>query len=143
MSVHPGIDMMTFTGSTRAGIAVAKASADTVKRVTQELGGKSANIVLDDADIEKAVAQGVNACFTNSGQSCNAPTRMFVPRAMHARAVAAAKAAAEGVKVGDALDRKSTRLNSSHSQISYAVFCLKKKKNRKHSRNNKQRSRTC
>src|SRR2546427_7690030 len=88
-------------------------------------------------------SQGVNACFTNSGQSCNAPTRMFVPRAMHARAVAAAKAAAEGVKVGDALDRKSTRLNSSHSQISYAVFCLKKKKNRKHSRNNKQRSRTC
>lgn len=103
MSVHPGIDMMTFTGSTRAGIAVAKASADTVKRVTQELGGKSANIVLDDADIEKAVAQGVNACFTNSGQSCNAPTRMFVPRALHARAVAAAKAAAEGMKVGDAL----------------------------------------
>src|SRR2546427_2571739 len=73
-------------------------------------------------------SQGVNACFTNSGQSCNAPTRMFVPRAMHARAVAAAKAAAEGVKVGD---RKSTRLNSSHSQISYAVFCLKKKKKKK------------
>ena len=103
MSVHPGIDMMTFTGSTRAGIAVAKASADTVKRVTQELGGKSANIVLDDADIEKAVTQGVNACFTNSGQSCNAPTRMFVPRTLHARAVAAAKTAAEGMKVGDAL----------------------------------------
>jgi aldehyde dehydrogenase (NAD+) len=103
LSAHPGIDMMTFTGSTRAGIAVAKAAADTVKRVTQELGGKSANIVLDDADIEKAVTQGVQNCFTNSGQSCNAPTRMFVPRALHERAVAAAKAAAEATKVGDAL----------------------------------------
>ncbi|MEQ1866495.1 MAG: aldehyde dehydrogenase family protein, partial [Micropepsaceae bacterium] len=78
MSSHPGIDMMSFTGSTRAGVAVAKASADTVKRVTQELGGKSANIVLDDADMKKAVSSGVMSCFTNSGQSCNAPTRMFV-----------------------------------------------------------------
>lgn len=103
MSVHPGIDMMTFTGSTRAGIAVAKAAADTVKRVTQELGGKSANIVLDDADLETAVAQGVQACFTNSGQSCNAPTRMFVPRALHARAVVAARTAAEAVPVADAM----------------------------------------
>ena len=103
MSVHPGIDMMTFTGSTRAGIAVAKAAADTVKRVTQELGGKSANIVLDDADLEAVVAQGVQACFINSGQSCNAPTRMFVPRALHARAVVAAKAAAEAVPVADAM----------------------------------------
>jgi len=103
MSVHPGIDMMTFTGSTRAGIAVAKAAADTVKRVTQELGGKSANIVLDDADLETAVAQGVQACFINSGQSCNAPTRMFVPRALHARAVIAARAAAEAVPVADAM----------------------------------------
>ena len=103
MSVHPGIDMMTFTGSTRAGIAVAKAAADTVKRVAQELGGKSANIVLQDADIEKAVKQGVQACFTNSGQSCNAPTRMFVPRAKHAQAMAAAKAVAEATKVADAL----------------------------------------
>ena len=102
MSVHPGIDMMTFTGSTRAGIAVAKAAADTVKRVAQELGGKSANIVLDDADLEKAVTQGVQAVLMNSGQSCNAPTRMFVPRALHARAMAAAKATAESVKVADA-----------------------------------------
>jgi len=103
MSVHPGIDMMTFTGSTRAGIAVAKAAADTVKRVAQELGGKSANIVLDDADIEKAVKQGVQACFTNSGQSCNAPTRMFVPRAKHAQAMAVAKAVAERTQVADAM----------------------------------------
>jgi len=75
LSSHPGIDMMSFTGSTRAGVLVAKAAADTVKRVTQELGGKSANIICDDADIDKAVAGGVIGCFLNSGQSCNAPTR--------------------------------------------------------------------
>ena len=103
LSVHPGIDMMTFTGSTRAGIAVAKAAADTVKRVAQELGGKSANIVLDDADLDKAVTQGVQAVLMNSGQSCNAPTRMFVPRGKHAQAAAVAKAVAEGTKVADAL----------------------------------------
>ena len=103
MSEHPGIDMMTFTGSTRAGIAVAKAAADTVKRVAQELGGKSANIVLDDADLEKAVTQGVQAVMMNSGQSCNAPTRMFVPRAQHAQAAAVAKAVASAVPVADAL----------------------------------------
>jgi aldehyde dehydrogenase (NAD+) len=102
LSVHPGIDMMTFTGSTRAGIAVAKAAADSVKRVAQELGGKSANIVLEDADLQKAVTQGVQACFTNSGQSCNAPTRMFVPRALHAQAAAIAKAVAGAVTVADA-----------------------------------------
>ncbi len=101
LSSHPGIDMMSFTGSTRAGIAVAKAAADTVKRVSQELGGKSANIVLDDADLSKAVAQGVQNCFSNSGQSCNAPTRMFVPRAKQDEAIKFAKAAAEKVKVGD------------------------------------------
>jgi aldehyde dehydrogenase (NAD+) len=101
LSAHPGIDMMSFTGSTRAGIAVAKAAAETVKRVSQELGGKSANIILDDADLSKAVAQGVSNCFSNSGQSCNAPTRMFVPRAKQADAITIAKAAAEKVKVGD------------------------------------------
>jgi aldehyde dehydrogenase (NAD+) len=101
MSSHPGIDMMSFTGSTRAGIAVAKAAADTVKRVSQELGGKSANIVLDDADLQKAVAQGVANCFSNSGQSCNAPTRMFVPRGKQEQAIEVAKAAAAKVKVGD------------------------------------------
>ena len=101
MSAHPGIDMMSFTGSTRAGIAVAKGAADTVKRVTQELGGKSANIILDDADLQKAVVQGVMNCFSNSGQSCNAPTRMFVPKAKHDEAAQIAKSAAEKSKVGD------------------------------------------
>jgi aldehyde dehydrogenase (NAD+) len=101
MSSHPGIDMMSFTGSTRAGIAVAKASADTVKRVTQELGGKSANIILEDADLKKAVMQGVQNCFGNSGQSCNAPTRMFVPAAKQDEAIQFAKTAAESAKVGD------------------------------------------
>ena len=76
---HPGIDMVSFTGSTRAGVQVAINAAPTVKRVTQELGGKSANIILDDADFPTAVAGGVTGCFTNSGQSCNAPTRMLVP----------------------------------------------------------------
>jgi aldehyde dehydrogenase (NAD+) len=101
MSSHPGIDMMSFTGSTRAGVAVAKASADTVKRVTQELGGKSANIILEDADMKKAVSGGVMGCFGNSGQSCNAPTRMFVPRKKQDEAIAIAKATAESVKVAD------------------------------------------
>jgi aldehyde dehydrogenase (NAD+) len=101
MSAHPGIDMMSFTGSTRAGIQVAKAAADTVKRVAQELGGKSANLILDDADLAKAVGGGVTGCFLNSGQSCNAPTRMLVPAARHAEAVEIARAVAAGVKVGD------------------------------------------
>jgi aldehyde dehydrogenase (NAD+) len=101
LSKHPGIDMMSFTGSTRAGVQVAKAAADTVKRVAQELGGKSANIILDDADLARAVEAGVRSCFTNSGQSCNAPTRMLVPRAKLAEAAKVAKAAAETVVVGD------------------------------------------
>jgi len=102
MSAHPDIDMMSFTGSTGAGIAVAKASADTVKRVTQELGGKSANIVLDDADLAAAVSGGIQACFMNSGQTCTAGTRMFVPRAKHAEAMAIAKATVDAIKVADA-----------------------------------------
>ena len=101
MASHPGIDMMSFTGSTRAGVAVAIASAPSVKRVAQELGGKSANIVLDDADLEAAVSRGVQNCFTNSGQSCNAPTRMLVSRARHDKALAIAKATAEAMRVGD------------------------------------------
>ena len=98
---HPGIDMVSFTGSTRAGVQVAINAAPTVKRVTQELGGKSANIILDDAEFQTAVAGGVNGCFINSGQSCNAPTRMLVPAARQAEAVAIAKAAAEKMRVGD------------------------------------------
>jgi aldehyde dehydrogenase (NAD+) len=98
---HPDVDMVSFTGSTRAGIAVAIAAAPSVKRVTQELGGKSANILLEDADFQKAVAQGVQECFRNAGQSCNAPTRMLVPRSKMAEVVAAARQSAEATKVGD------------------------------------------
>jgi aldehyde dehydrogenase (NAD+) len=101
LSAHKDVDMVSFTGSTRAGILVAKAAADTVKRVTQELGGKSPNIILEDADLEKAVAGGIQGVMMNSGQSCNAPTRMFVPASKNDEAKAIAKAAAEQVKVGD------------------------------------------
>jgi|TARA_Y100001935_G_scaffold187771_1_gene156182 aldehyde dehydrogenase (NAD+) len=101
MSSHPGIDMMSFTGSTRAGIRVAKAAADTVKRVTQELGGKSPNIILDDADLKTAVKRDVDGMFLNSGQSCNAPSRMFVPASLQEEAIAIAKQAAEETTVGD------------------------------------------
>jgi len=103
MSAHPGIDMMSFTGSTRAGILVAKAAADTVKRVAQELGGKSANIILESAPLEKAVVAGVRTMFSNSGQSCNAPSRMLVPASRYAEAVAIAAAAAGKTVVGDPL----------------------------------------
>ena len=103
ISSHPSVDMVSFTGSTRAGIAVASAAAPTVKRVTQELGGKSANIILDDADLERSVKEGVQSCFRNTGQSCNAPTRMLVPRAKMADAAAVAKRVAEATKVGDPL----------------------------------------
>ena len=99
---HPGVDLVSFTGSTRAGILVAKAAADTVKRVTQELGGKSANVILDDADLAAAVGGGTMGCMMNSGQSCNAPTRMLVPESLHEQAVQIAKAVADGVKVGPA-----------------------------------------
>ena len=103
ISAHPDVDMVSFTGSTRAGVAVAQAAAPSVKRVTQELGGKSANIILDDADLEKAVKLGVQECFRNTGQSCNAPTRMLIPRSQMATAVATAKQTAEATKVGDPL----------------------------------------
>jgi aldehyde dehydrogenase (NAD+) len=101
MSRHPGIDMMSFTGSTRGGIAVAQASADTVKRVAQELGGKSANVILKDAEIAEAVTEGVHYMMGNSGQSCNAPTRMLVPHVRMDEAIVAAKAAAESIGVDD------------------------------------------
>ncbi|MGH9741849.1 MAG: aldehyde dehydrogenase family protein [Candidatus Acidiferrum sp.] len=102
---HPEVAMVSFTGSTRAGVAVASAAAPTVKRVTQELGGKSANIILDDADFRKAVKEGVQACFRNSGQSCNAPTRMLVPQSKIEEAAHAAKEAAETTIVGDPLSK--------------------------------------
>lgn len=101
MAGHKDVDMVSFTGSTRAGIIVAKTAADTVKRVAQELGGKSPNIILADADLESAVRKGVEACFGNSGQSCDAPTRMLVPRDRHDAALAIAKIAAEALKVGN------------------------------------------
>ena len=118
LSSHPGIDMVSFTGSTRAGILVARAAAEGVKRVTQELGGKSANIILDDTNLDKAVSGGVQGCFTNSGQSCNAPTRMLVPAAWHDEAVMIAKAAAEQVQVGDPMDAGTT-IGPVASEIQY------------------------
>ena len=101
ISSHCDVAMVSFTGSTRAGVAVASAAAPTVKRVAQELGGKSANIILDDADLADAVKYGIQACFRNSGQSCNAPTRMLVPRSKMAEAVKAAEQAANAAEVGD------------------------------------------
>lgn len=104
ISRHPDIHLVSFTGSTRAGILVAKAAADTVKRVTQELGGKSANIILDDANIAVAVATGVELCLSNSGQSCDAPTHMFVPRRYYEDALNVAALTANSAVVGDPLN---------------------------------------
>jgi len=118
MAGHPGIDMVSFTGSTRAGIIVAKTAADTVKRVSQELGGKSPNIILPDAYFEAAVTRGVFGCFNNSGQSCNAPTRMLVPQDRHDEALKIAKAAAEQHSVGDPTE-KSTRLGPVVSEVQF------------------------
>ena len=101
LSKHPDVSMMSFTGSTRAGSLVAQNAAPTVKRVTQELGGKSPNIILDDADLETAVAGGVRHMYTNTGQSCNAPSRMLVPAAKLAEAEAIAAKVTESVVVGD------------------------------------------
>ncbi|RQT69398.1 aldehyde dehydrogenase family protein [Burkholderia cepacia] len=101
LSRHPDVDMVSFTGSTRAGVEVAKAAADTVKRVHQELGSKSPNLILPDADIEDAVTRGARSCFSNSGQSCNAPTRMFVHVDHLAAAEAAARNEAASTVVGD------------------------------------------
>ena len=109
IALHPDIDMVSFTGSTRAGILVAQMAAETVKRVAQELGGKSANILLDDVNLEDAVKRGVAACFTNSGQSCSIPTRMLVPRHMMNDAAQIAKAAALSYIVG-ATDSETTQL---------------------------------
>jgi aldehyde dehydrogenase (NAD+) len=104
---HPDIDMVSFTGSTRAGVLVAQAAAPTVKRVCQELGGKSPNIILPSADIAKVIPADVMRCFMNAGQSCIAPTRMLVHRSQRDEAVALAKATAERVKVGDPSDPSS------------------------------------
>lgn len=108
IAAHPEIDMVSFTGSTAAGVRVAKLAADTVKRVAQELGGKSANIILADADVKTAVTQGVHACYTNGGQNCQSPTRMLVPRAQRDAAFAAAREAVDTIRLGDPLDPAST-----------------------------------
>jgi aldehyde dehydrogenase (NAD+) len=115
---HPDVDMVSFTGSTRAGILVAKAAADTVKRVHQELGGKSANILFPDVDFAVAVKKGVAGCFGNSGQSCNAPTRMFVPRERQSDVIRYAKDAAKTFKVGPA-DAAGTVLGPVVSKVQY------------------------
>ena len=107
MSSHKDIDMMSFTGSTRGGVAVAKASASNVKRVSQELGGKSPNLILDDNSFTTSITNGVIHVMGNSGQSCNAPTRMLVPKSRHDEAITIAKSALEKVKVGDPLDLNS------------------------------------
>ncbi|MEH2537704.1 MULTISPECIES: aldehyde dehydrogenase family protein [unclassified Bradyrhizobium] len=108
IAAHPDIDMVSFTGSTAAGVRVAKLAADTVKRVAQELGGKSANIILADADLKAAVIQGVHACYTNAGQNCQSPTRMLIPRAQRDAAFEAAREAVDSIRLGDPLDPAST-----------------------------------
>ncbi len=118
LSSHPDIAMVSFTGSTRAGVAVAQNAAPSVKRVAQELGGKSANIILDDADLSKAVRNGAYACFNNSGQSCNAPTRMLVPREQLAEATEIAAAAAAATTVGDPKS-ENTRIGPVISQAQW------------------------
>ncbi|HEY4804936.1 MAG TPA: aldehyde dehydrogenase family protein, partial [Paraburkholderia sp.] len=118
LAAHPDIDMVSFTGSTRAGIQIAQLAAPTVKRVHQELGGKSANLLLDDVDFEDAVTKGVNACFGNSGQSCNAPTRMLVPVARHAQAVEIARRAAMAHRVGPA-DAPGTTMGPVVSDVQF------------------------
>ena len=102
---HPDVDMVSFTGSTRAGIQIAKSAAETVKRVSQELGGKSANIVFADSVLEAAVTRGVLHCFGNTGQSCNAPTRMLVEASVYEEAVSIAAKVAQSVTLGDPMDK--------------------------------------
>lgn len=116
LAIHPEVDMVSFTGSTRAGSRVAEVAAATVKRVAQELGGKSANIILDDADFERAVKTGVNNCYLNSGQTCSCWSRMLVPRERHQEAVELARQVAERFLLGDPKDGK-TKLGPLISEI--------------------------
>jgi aldehyde dehydrogenase (NAD+) len=117
LSSHPDIDMVSFTGSTRAGVDVARNAAPTVKRVTQELGGKSPNIVLDDDDFAKSVAAGTSVMMMNSGQSCNAPSRMLVPNSRMDEAIAAARETVAAVKVGDRGDKSAIGPVASKAQF--------------------------
>ena len=107
IAAHPDIDMVSFTGSTRAGVLVAKAAADSVKRVAQELGGKSPNIIMPGAPLEEAVTNGARMMFDNTGQSCNAPSRMLVPAALYDDAVATAAAVAADTRPGDPQDSRT------------------------------------
>ncbi len=107
LAQHPDVAMVSFTGSTRAGVLVAQNAAPSVKRVAQELGGKSANILLDDADFDRAVGKGASECFDNTGQSCNAPTRMLVPRNRLDEAAEIAAGVARSLKVGDPQDENT------------------------------------
>jgi aldehyde dehydrogenase (NAD+) len=118
LSRHPGVDMVSFTGSTRAGIEVARNAAPTVKRVTQELGGKSANIILDDADLEQALARDVCGMYENSGQSCNAASRILVPESRLPEAIEIAKRATQGMVVGPP-DEPSTDVGPLVSQAQF------------------------
>ena len=117
LSSHPDIDMVSFTGSTRSGIEVARNAAPTVKRVTQELGGKSPNVVLDDDDFAKSVAAGVSVMMMNSGQSCNAPSRMLVPNSRMDEAIEIARQTAGAVKVGDPSDKTAIGPVASKAQF--------------------------
>jgi aldehyde dehydrogenase (NAD+) len=118
MSSHPDIDMMSFTGSTRAGISVAQESAPTVKRVAQELGGKSPNIILDDADFAKVIARDTFGVCMNTGQSCNAATRMLVPAGRMEEAAGVAKSTAESIAVGDPND-EATKVGPLVSELQF------------------------
>jgi acyl-CoA reductase-like NAD-dependent aldehyde dehydrogenase len=113
---HPDVDMVSFTGSTRAGKRVAELASQTVKKIALELGGKSANVILDDADFEKAIADGVNKCFFNSGQTCTALTRMLVPRERLAEAEKIATVTAEGYTPGNPFE-PTTRLGPLISEV--------------------------
>jgi aldehyde dehydrogenase (NAD+) len=117
LSAHPDVDMVSFTGSTRAGILISKAAADTLKRVSLELGGKGANIIFEDAD-DKAVTRGARHCFQNSGQSCNAPTRMLVHRSRYNAAVEEAAAVAKATKVAPASE-EGRHIGPVVSQVQY------------------------
>jgi aldehyde dehydrogenase (NAD+) len=108
LASHPEIDFVSFTGSTYAGVRVATLAAPTVKRVAQELGGKSANIILDDADLRASVIAGVHACYTNAGQNCQSPTRMLVHRSQREAAFEAARAAVDSIRLGDPLLPETT-----------------------------------
>ena len=118
LSAHPQIDVVSFTGSTRAGILISKAAADTVKTVSLELGGKSPNLVFADSDLDAAVARGTSFCFANTGQSCNAATRMLVERSAYERAVEVAKATAEATSV-DMPDKPGNHIGPLVSQAQF------------------------